>query len=338
MLGVPHISARVGYDEATRHLDPPLAIVDLAAFDHNAADLVRRAAAGRSGWPASRCAPQPARTRARGCPATRACWATRCAEALWLCDERHGLATTCWSPTRPTDHTALRELAGDEAARAADHDHGRLDRAPRPGRRRARYRPPGHPGVPGTGRVVAAAGAAGVVHIGTRRSPVHTAAEAAAFAKADRGRPGFTLVGDDGLRGADRRARRQPARSAGCVPRRCAGSSGARRAELVSAAQRGGRRGARVHPAGVRQRRRHRQHRDDVGRLVGDRGRRGLRADRADPVRRLPQRSPRSPRCCSRCRWCAGRRRTPPRCSPAATSRPAAGHRTGCPRPTCRRG
>ncbi|GAA2830618.1 amino acid deaminase/aldolase [Kitasatospora paracochleata] len=37
-------SDRARYDRATAHLDAPLAIVDLAAFDANAADLVRRAA------------------------------------------------------------------------------------------------------------------------------------------------------------------------------------------------------------------------------------------------------------------------------------------------------
>src|SRR5918911_3184641 len=34
---------RARYDRATAHLDAPLAIVDLDAFDANAADLVRRA-------------------------------------------------------------------------------------------------------------------------------------------------------------------------------------------------------------------------------------------------------------------------------------------------------
>ncbi|MFJ5926094.1 alanine racemase [Kitasatospora sp. NPDC092948] len=37
------VSDRARYDRATAHLDAPLAIVDLAAFDANAADLVRRA-------------------------------------------------------------------------------------------------------------------------------------------------------------------------------------------------------------------------------------------------------------------------------------------------------
>ena len=40
----PRASDRVRYDRATAHLDAPVAIVDLEAFDANAADLVRRAA------------------------------------------------------------------------------------------------------------------------------------------------------------------------------------------------------------------------------------------------------------------------------------------------------
>jgi D-serine deaminase-like pyridoxal phosphate-dependent protein len=37
-------TARARYDQATAGLDPPLALVDLAAFDRNAADMTRRAA------------------------------------------------------------------------------------------------------------------------------------------------------------------------------------------------------------------------------------------------------------------------------------------------------
>ncbi|MBO0518097.1 amino acid deaminase/aldolase, partial [Streptomyces beijiangensis] len=40
----PRAADRTRYDRATAHLDAPLAIVDLEAFDANARDLVRRAA------------------------------------------------------------------------------------------------------------------------------------------------------------------------------------------------------------------------------------------------------------------------------------------------------
>jgi D-serine deaminase-like pyridoxal phosphate-dependent protein len=39
----PHAADRARYDRATAHLDAPLAVVDLEAFDANAGDLVRRA-------------------------------------------------------------------------------------------------------------------------------------------------------------------------------------------------------------------------------------------------------------------------------------------------------
>ena len=36
-------TTRARYDRATADLDPPLAVVDLGAFDRNAADMARRA-------------------------------------------------------------------------------------------------------------------------------------------------------------------------------------------------------------------------------------------------------------------------------------------------------
>ncbi|MYS09061.1 amino acid deaminase/aldolase, partial [Streptomyces sp. SID6041] len=39
----PRAADRARYDRATAHLDAPVAIVDLEAFDANADDLVRRA-------------------------------------------------------------------------------------------------------------------------------------------------------------------------------------------------------------------------------------------------------------------------------------------------------
>ena len=58
-------TARARYDRATADLDPPLALVDLGAFDRNAADMTRRAALAGTGrkekegrpirWRRSRC-------------------------------------------------------------------------------------------------------------------------------------------------------------------------------------------------------------------------------------------------------------------------------------------
>ena len=69
MNGVPPTAWRARLDTATKHLDPPLAVVDLEAFDQNSADLVRRAGGPvpRSGWAGHRSDPGPA-SQAAGHP------------------------------------------------------------------------------------------------------------------------------------------------------------------------------------------------------------------------------------------------------------------------------
>jgi D-serine deaminase-like pyridoxal phosphate-dependent protein len=190
---VPETSPQVSYDEATRLLDPPLAIIDLAAFDDNAADMVRRAG-GRPIRVASksvRCRYLLDRVLAMPGYAGLLCYSLR--EAMWLCAKGTSDDLVVAYPT--VDRGALRELAADPVGRrtitimvdsvehldfvdatlGADHPDIRialeLD---------VSWRPLAHRSV---------------VHIGARRSPVHTAAQAAAFAKAALRRPGFTLVG-----------------------------------------------------------------------------------------------------------------------------------------------
>jgi D-serine deaminase-like pyridoxal phosphate-dependent protein len=182
-----------GYNAATADLDPPLAVVDLDAFDRNAADLTRRAA-GRPIRVASksvRC--RHLIERVLGLPGYAGVLAYSLPEALWLC--RTGTSSDLLVAYPTVDRAALRDLAGDETARrsitimvdstehlafvdrvlGADHPPLRvcleLD---------VSWRPLAHRGV---------------VHIGTRRSPLHTAAQAGAFARAVLARPGFRLVG-----------------------------------------------------------------------------------------------------------------------------------------------
>src|ERR1700760_1578732 len=100
---------------ATAHLDPPFAVVDLAAFDANARDLVRRA----SGVPirvvskSLRC--RTLIERVLAAPGYRGVMSYSLAEALWL----HASGTTddllVAYPT--ADRGALRALAADDAAR-----------------------------------------------------------------------------------------------------------------------------------------------------------------------------------------------------------------------------
>jgi len=202
-------ASRARYDRATAALDPPLALVDLAAFDRNAADLTRRAA-GRPIRVASkslRC--RFLIERALATPGYRGVMAYSLPEALWL----HAMGTSddllVAYPT--VDREALRSLAATEATRAhitimvdstehldvvdralgAGHPPIRvcleLDvswrplAARQPNRRSLKHGP--------------------LIHIGTRRSPVYTPEQAAALARAIAARPGFRLTGVMGYEG-----------------------------------------------------------------------------------------------------------------------------------------
>jgi len=195
---------RARLDAATKQLEAPLAVVDLDAFDRNAADLVRRAA-GRPIRVASksvRCRFLVERVlRKEGFAGVMA---YSLPEALWLARGWAGteLAQVDILVAYPTvDHTALRELAADDHARGlvtimadsvahldvvdaalgADHPEIRvcleLDVSWRPV----------------LGRDIA--------HVGTRRSPVFTPAQAVSLATTIRDRPGFRLVGLMGYEG-----------------------------------------------------------------------------------------------------------------------------------------
>ncbi|WP_026421831.1 alanine racemase [Actinokineospora inagensis] len=194
-------STRDRLDAATEHLDPPVAVVDLDAFDHNAADLLRRAD-GRPIRVASksvRCRYLLERVLRR--PGFAGVMSYALPEALWLTRAWTGtdLADTDILVAYPTvDHSALRALAADDAARAriaimvdsvahldlvdaalgADHPELRvcleLDVSWRP---------------------------LGRLHIGARRSPVFTPGQAATLAAAITARPGFRLVGVMGYEG-----------------------------------------------------------------------------------------------------------------------------------------
>jgi len=187
------VAQQAVYDQATAGLDPPLAIVDLAAFDHNAADLARRAS-GRPIRVASksvRCRFLLDRVLARPGYAGVLCYSLP--EALFLCARGTSDDLVVGYPT--ADHGAIAALAADPAARRsitlmvdAPEQLDLIDRAAGAGHPQLRvcleldasWRP-----LPGWA----------AVHIGARRSPLHTPGQAAAFARAVLGRPGFRLVG-----------------------------------------------------------------------------------------------------------------------------------------------
>jgi len=178
-------------DRATGHLETPIAVVDLAAFDDNAARLVARA----NGKPL-RVASKSVRCRTLlervlASPGWHGVLAYTLPEAIWLV--RAGVTDDVVVAYPTVDRAALRELTADSALAAAvtimvDHPSHLdvIDRVTPPDERPevrlcldldASWRPTGQ------------------LHVGVRRSPVHSAAQAAALARQVLARPGFKLVG-----------------------------------------------------------------------------------------------------------------------------------------------
>jgi D-serine deaminase-like pyridoxal phosphate-dependent protein len=159
-------------DAATADLDPPFAVVDLDAFDANAADLLRRAR-GKSVRVASksvRCRALIDRALGAG---LRGILAFTLPEALWLSRDDVVVAY----PT--VDRAALASLTERVTLMADSREH--LD-------------------LIGEGRVCLEVDASwwllgGRVRIGARRSPLHTPEQAAALAREVVARPGLELDG-----------------------------------------------------------------------------------------------------------------------------------------------
>ncbi|WP_278263283.1 alanine racemase [Nocardia sp. AG03] len=177
---------------ATAELDPPLAALDLAALDANAADLVRRAngVAVRVASKSVRCRAVLERVLGTGLTASggfAGIMAYSLREAIWLARLGAGDILLGYPVL---DRAALAELATDPALLRAitlmidDVDQLTLTRA-----------------ALGTGLVhprvcldVDAALRIGPLHLGTRRSPVRSPEQAAALATEAR-RLGFDVVG-----------------------------------------------------------------------------------------------------------------------------------------------
>ncbi len=177
-------------DGATEEFDPPFAIVDLDAFDHNADDLVRRA-----GGKPIRVASKSVRVRwllervlARPGFAGVMCYSLT--EALWLSAADVSEDLLVAYPT--VDRVALRELALDPKARRRVtimvDSLAHLDFV-------ARVLGPGHPEIRVCLELDVSWRPAPGLHIGPRRSPVHTARDAQALAEGIVRRDGFRLVG-----------------------------------------------------------------------------------------------------------------------------------------------
>lgn len=181
------------YDAATAHIEPPFAVVDLAALRANAAAMTRRAA----GKPI-RLASKSVRCRelietALRLDGFRGILAFTLPEALWLASCGTSDDIVVAYPT--ADRAALAQLAGDQAAAAAitvmvdcpDH----LDLIEKAA---AAVTDP-QPVKVAIDIDAGFAGLGGVLRVGARRSPVRTPAGAAALARAIAARPGLRLTG-----------------------------------------------------------------------------------------------------------------------------------------------
>ncbi|MEU3465864.1 amino acid deaminase/aldolase [Streptomyces sp. NPDC006733] len=181
---------RVRYDRATAHLDAPVAIVDLEAFDANAADLTRRAGGKpiRVASKSVRCRALLERVLARD--GFAGIMSFTLDESLWLA--RAGFEDVLLAyPSADRDGFAA--LAGDPKLAAAVtvmvDDPAQLDlidAARRGGSERVRVCLELDTSLRMLG---------GRVRIGALRSPLREPAQLAELARAIARRPGFSLVG-----------------------------------------------------------------------------------------------------------------------------------------------
>jgi D-serine deaminase-like pyridoxal phosphate-dependent protein len=182
---------RTRLDRATGHLETPVAAVDLGAFDDNASQLVARA----NGKPL-RVASKSVRCRALlervlAMPGWHGVMSYTLREAIWLV--RAGVTDDVLVAYPTVDRTAIRELTGDQKLADAisimiDHP-AHLDIVDQ-------VTPSGdRPAVRLCIDLDSSWKPTGAMHIGVRRSPVHSAAQAATLARRVRERPGFRLVG-----------------------------------------------------------------------------------------------------------------------------------------------
>lgn len=186
----PRAADRARYDRATAHLDAPLAVVDLDAFDANADDLVRRAGGKpiRVASKSVRCRALLERVLARD--GFAGVMSFTLAESLWLA--RAGFEDVLLAYPS-VDRGAFAELAADPKLAAAVtvmvDDPAQLDLVDL-------ARAGGTEEI----RVCLELDTAlrlfgGRVRIGARRSPLREPAQLAELARSIARRPGFRLVG-----------------------------------------------------------------------------------------------------------------------------------------------
>jgi D-serine deaminase-like pyridoxal phosphate-dependent protein len=182
------------FDLATEDLDPPLALLDLDALDANADDLVRRAAGKPIRVASKSVRSRDVLRRVLARPGFAGVLAYSLAEALWLATGDSPVTDDVVVAYPTADRRALRHLVQD--VRATDRVTLMVDRTEHLDLVDALVPPAVRPAVRVCLDVDASLRAAGGrVHLGVRRSPVHTPEQAADLARAVVAREGFTLVG-----------------------------------------------------------------------------------------------------------------------------------------------
>jgi D-serine deaminase-like pyridoxal phosphate-dependent protein len=185
------------YDEATAHLDPPLAIADLAAFDHNADDMARRAGGRpiRIATKSIRC--RALIERALAHPGYHALMAYSLPEALWL--HEHGLSEDILVAYPTVNRQALRRLGASDATR--QHITIMVDEQAHLDLIDDIIGPSADSPIRVCLELDVSWAPARAIYIGTRRSPLHTPEQARAFAEVIAGHPGVRLTGVMGYEG-----------------------------------------------------------------------------------------------------------------------------------------
>jgi D-serine deaminase-like pyridoxal phosphate-dependent protein len=183
---------RARYDRATADLDPPFAIVDLDAFDANSAAMLGRAAGKPLRMPSKSVRVRALMDRALAQPGWQGIMAYTLPEAIWLAG--HGTSEDILVAYPTADRAALHRLATDEKLAAtvtvmvdSTAQLDLIDAVVPAGERAAAVRV--------CIDLDASWRPARSVHIGVRRSPVHSARQAGDLAAAIAGRAGFKLVG-----------------------------------------------------------------------------------------------------------------------------------------------
>ena len=189
------VALRERYDTATATLSPPLAIVDLAAFDHNAAAMAHSATTMTAGRLPIRVATKSVRCRhlierALAQPGYHGVLAYTLAEAIWLVETGVTDDAVVGYPTADTAALARLTTEPDLADRITlmVDDPAQLDLVD------ATTPPAGRPAIRLSIDMDASWRPWGG-HVGVLRSPLHKPIDVVRFAKHITARQGFKLVG-----------------------------------------------------------------------------------------------------------------------------------------------